>query len=222
MIESFVLKLVTGIALMWLLMPRKDVTDGFFRIQMLVALGLSVLLVLTIQPISPPSQPVVTQQRTHISDAPISNVRTQTATDFFRITQIIAAVIAYAGHIVWKLGRRIPGAIAIYSVAGLCLIGLVTNSFDTGVDVNTTSTVLFALHVCSSVGGDTHGHVAGALVPDDSHNVDRSVVVVHQSTRGRCDWAIANDLSVVGTIRICVSRCRAFAVAVRTNIWAAF
>ena len=53
MIESFVLKLVTGIALMWLLMPRKEVTDGFFRIQMLVALGLCVLLVLVIQPDKP-------------------------------------------------------------------------------------------------------------------------------------------------------------------------
>ena len=48
MIESFVLKLVTGISLMWLTMPRKEVTDGFFRIQMLVALGLSVLLVLLV------------------------------------------------------------------------------------------------------------------------------------------------------------------------------
>ena len=48
MIESFVLKLVTGITLMWLWMPRKDVTDGFFRIQILVALCLCVLLVLTV------------------------------------------------------------------------------------------------------------------------------------------------------------------------------
>jgi hypothetical protein len=161
MIESFVLKLVTGIALMWLLMPRKDVTDGFFRIQMLVALGLSVLLVLTIQPTSPPSQSVVTLQRTHISDAPISNVRTQPVTDFFRITQIIAAVIAYAGHIVWKLGRRIPGGIAIYSVAGLCLIGMVTNSFDAGIDVNTFQLFFSQLTSAAVLGATLTGMLLG-------------------------------------------------------------
>ena len=47
MVALFVLKLVAGITLMWLLMPRKEVTDGFFRIQMLVALGLCVLAVLS-------------------------------------------------------------------------------------------------------------------------------------------------------------------------------
>ncbi len=161
MIESFVLKLVAGIAMMWLSMPRKDVTDGFFRIQMLVALGLSVLLVLTIQPTNPPSQPIGTQQGTLISDAPISDIRTQIATDFFRITQIITAVIAYAGHIVWKLGRRVPGAIAIYSVAGLCLIGLVTNSFSTGFNVNALQLFFSDLTSAAVLGATLTGMLLG-------------------------------------------------------------
>ena len=39
MIALFSLKLSAGIALMWWLMPRREVTDGFFRIQMRVLLG---------------------------------------------------------------------------------------------------------------------------------------------------------------------------------------
>ena len=46
MIALFVLKLFVGITMMWWLMPRKDVTDGFFRIQMRLLLGLAVLSVL--------------------------------------------------------------------------------------------------------------------------------------------------------------------------------
>lgn len=143
MIESFVLKLVTGITLMWLWMPRKDVTDGFFRIQMLVALGLCVLLVLTVQPDGPPPKtPSLAQS---VSDTSISYVCTQATADFIRISQILAALVAYVGHIVWKLGRRRPGVLAICSVAGLCLLSLATASFSAGFSVN-------ALHLfCSNV-----------------------------------------------------------------------
>ena len=57
MVALFVLKLVTGVTLMWLLMPRKEVTDGFFRIQMLVGLGLCVLIALAADPSSLSSAP---------------------------------------------------------------------------------------------------------------------------------------------------------------------
>ncbi|MGV2335479.1 MAG UNVERIFIED_CONTAM: hypothetical protein LVR18_15665 [Planctomycetaceae bacterium] len=60
MIASFVLKLLAGITTTWLLMPRRDVADGFFRIQMLVVLGLAVLLVLAFDPVAlagPPQIP---------------------------------------------------------------------------------------------------------------------------------------------------------------------
>jgi hypothetical protein len=137
MIESFVLKLVTGIALMWLWMPRKEVTDGFFRIQMLVALGLCVLLVLTVQSDSPLSQTPPPKQSQSVSHPSHSYVRTHATADFIRITQIVAAVMAFVGHIVWKLGRRLPGALMIYSVAGLCLVSLGIASFSAGFNVNT-------------------------------------------------------------------------------------
>lgn len=110
MIETFVLKLLVGIALMWLLMPRKEVTDGFFRIQMLVALGLSVLLVLIVS-----------------SDTAAEN-------RFFCIAQVVSAFVAFAGHIVWKLGRRLPGVIAIYSIAFLSFLSLFSMSCAGGLD----------------------------------------------------------------------------------------
>ena len=46
MIALFVIKLSAGICMMWWLMPRRKVTDGFFRIQMRVVLGLAVLAAL--------------------------------------------------------------------------------------------------------------------------------------------------------------------------------
>ena len=47
MISQFAFRLICGMSLMWALMPRRDVTTGFFRIQMLVVMGLGVLAVLT-------------------------------------------------------------------------------------------------------------------------------------------------------------------------------
>jgi hypothetical protein len=121
MIALFVLKLVAGITLMWLLMPRKDVTDGFFRIQMLVALGLCVLAVLTLDVSS-----IVG------SGKPMASVdETEKARAIVRLLNgllIVAAVTAYAGHIFWKLGRRTPGKVAIFVTGGLCLGSLILHS----------------------------------------------------------------------------------------------
>lgn len=43
MIAQFALRLICGMSLMWALMPRRQVTSGFFRIQMLVVMGLGAL-----------------------------------------------------------------------------------------------------------------------------------------------------------------------------------
>ncbi len=47
MIAQFALRLICGMSLMWALMPRRQVTSGFFRIQMLVAMGLGTLAALS-------------------------------------------------------------------------------------------------------------------------------------------------------------------------------
>ena len=36
MIAQFAIRLICGMSLVWWLAPRKQITDGFFRIQMLI------------------------------------------------------------------------------------------------------------------------------------------------------------------------------------------
>jgi hypothetical protein len=161
MLENFVLKLVTGIGLIWLWMPRKDVTDGFFRIQMLVALGLCVLVALTVQPFSPVVRTTGANRPQAVSEAAISKGRSQGMTDFIRVAQVVAAVIAYLGHIVWKLGRRVPGTMAIYSVAGLCLISLLVSSFGHGFSVDALHWLLSDLVSATVLGATLTGMLLG-------------------------------------------------------------
>jgi hypothetical protein len=117
MVAVFAIKLTAGITLMWLLMPRKEVTDGFFRIQMLVALGLSVLAALAIDP--------ATFGICGSPDHSLSgHVRSVSWLPWFRAALIALAVTAYAGHVFWKLGRRTPGVICI-GLCGVLSLGLV-------------------------------------------------------------------------------------------------
>ena len=155
MIETFVLKLVTGIALMWLLMPRKEVTDGFFRIQMLVALGLCVLLVLVIHPRA------ASQESNSLTNVMTTGMRTEAGNELIRFTQVIAAVIAFAGHIVWKLGRRLPGVMAIYAVAILCLLSLATASLAGGVNFDSLNLLLSDLTSAAVLGATLTGMLLG-------------------------------------------------------------
>ena len=154
-IESFVLKLVTGIAMMWLLMPRRDVTDGFFRIQMLVALGLSVLLVLVVQSGNP------SQEMNSPASLMTSDIRTQAGNALIHFAQLGTAVVAFAGHIVWKLGRRLPGAIAIYVIALLCFLSLATASLADGVNFESLNLLLSDLVSAVVLGAALTGMLLG-------------------------------------------------------------
>lgn len=102
MTALFVLKLSAGITLMWLLMPRREVTDGFFRIQMRLLLGTAVLTSLLLS-------------------------AEQTQPWLFRL-QLTAACISYPGSIFWALGRRLPGVICIVLLALICNGSLVLHS----------------------------------------------------------------------------------------------
>lgn len=104
MIALFVLKLCAGITMMWCLMPRKEVTDGFFRIQMRLVLGLAVLGVLLVQSHAPLSE---------ASDS-VTGAKAAAA---IRYILIGMAVVAYFGSVVWALGRRLPGTACIWALA---------------------------------------------------------------------------------------------------------
>jgi hypothetical protein len=108
MITQFALSLAHGMSLMWCLMPRRQVTSGFFRIQSLVVLGLSVLAVLAAGRLVP------------TEDA------SQHAARFWWIrgTAIAAAFFAYVGSVLWRVDRRTGGTWCLFGIFAATLAGL--------------------------------------------------------------------------------------------------
>lgn len=109
MIAQFALMLVCGMSLMWALMPRAQVTAGFFRIQMMIALGLSVLALLTVG------------RLTELSGKEITEQGITTA----RVIIGAMAFIAYIGSVVWTLDRRPVGTICVFAILGVSIASLV-------------------------------------------------------------------------------------------------
>ena len=114
MIAQFSLRLICGMSLMWVLMPRNQVTAGFFRIQMLVVLGLGILAALTVE----------------IGGSPDANLA-----DNALLSQSAAAVLcgtiaaaAFLGSVFWTLERRRAGTAMVFLIAALsaCLLPAVT------------------------------------------------------------------------------------------------
>ena len=118
MIAQFALRLIVGMSLMWLLMPRRDVTSGFFRIQMLVTLGLAVLAALTAG-----------------MDSGETIAKSLIALpSLTRWLCVGVAVASFAGSVMWTLERRVFGmvwGIAVFgqSVAALLLAAPMPESF---------------------------------------------------------------------------------------------
>lgn len=102
MITQFALRLICGMSLMWSGMPRRDVTSGFFRIQMLVVMGLSVLAALTGK----------------VEEATAWGIPARLA---FAIPAAVLGAVAYCGSIVWMLGRRRAGDAIVYAIAALSI-----------------------------------------------------------------------------------------------------
>ncbi len=103
MITQFALRLMFGMSLMWLLMPRRDVTAGFFKIQMRVVLGLGVLAVLTAT--SAFAGAAVGQQ--------IFSPRV------LQVLCGVAAFLAYLGSVFWLYEWRRAGTIVMLPIAAL-------------------------------------------------------------------------------------------------------
>lgn len=131
---------------MWWLMPRKEVTDGFFRIQMRVLLGLAVLatLLFTSQATADAKSDASSKSATTTGQASgetngkrgvESNTdepaQMLTATKItVRNLSIAICVISYAGSVFWALGRRLPGNICIYLLLTLSVWALGLHSFE--------------------------------------------------------------------------------------------
>jgi len=144
----FVLKLAAGITLMWWLMPRREVTDGFFRIQMRVLLGLCVLAALLFSVEADTAAPTTaratgadgaagtTEAAASVNERPAKNQTTSDRELFpFPVTMIrnlavVACVLSYLGSVFWALGRRLPGNLCIYALLLTCGAMLLLTSWD--------------------------------------------------------------------------------------------
>ena len=117
MIAQFALRLICGMSLMWALMPRRQVTSGFFRIQMLVVMGLGVLAAL--------GMAMEVQAVRHVTGS--TNVVGGRATPF--VVSLPASVIAFCGFlgsVLWTLERRTAaeriGFLVLVLAAGLLTV----------------------------------------------------------------------------------------------------
>jgi hypothetical protein len=101
MITQIALRLVCGMSLTWCIMPRAVVTAGFFRIQMLVSLGLSVLAAVTI------GDEAAAPAERWLSAGPL------------RVLCLLLAASSFTGSVLWTLVRRSAGTAVCVLVAVL-------------------------------------------------------------------------------------------------------
>jgi hypothetical protein len=113
MIAHFSLRLICGMSLMWCLMPRGQVTSGFFRIQMLVVLGLSVLSTLTLGMYADAADEQL---------SPLLGMQTTVA------LCVVLAVAAFVGSVMWTLERRRAGG-WFAAVIAIVSLGVLLMSF---------------------------------------------------------------------------------------------
>jgi len=126
MISQFALRLLFGMSATWCVMPRGDVTCGFFRIQMLVALGFAVAATLF--------------------SGSLPAVEDGTAVLSHREMQVVAGLAAaacFVGSVYWTLARRRGGAVFAGLVCGLSAAALL-GSLPRTVYSSFRSTALFA------------------------------------------------------------------------------
>jgi hypothetical protein len=112
MLAQFGVQLIAGIGLMWCLAPREKITAGFFRIQMLLVLGLAVTTVLA-------------AGRVPFDETQPLGIGWQ------RALMGPVAVIAYVGSVLWTLGRRGPGTVCIDLIAVLSWTAVLVSAWGT-------------------------------------------------------------------------------------------
>ena len=147
MIAEFSLLLTCGMSLMWCLMPRAQVTSGFFRIQMMIVMALSMLAVLTMG------------QLTSATGEPLLGKLLSSA----RMASILTLCFAYCGSVVWMLDRRRPGTVAVFAVFLATMTSLVCSRG--GLSWLTTTSGLFyflsSFATASVLGGAMTGMLLG-------------------------------------------------------------
>jgi len=135
MIPVFAMRLICGLSSMWCLAPRRQITSGFFRIQMLLVLGLSVLAAVTAD-----QYPV---QNGALTDG--------FQTVFFALS-LGLCFLAFAGSMAWTLERRRGGAWFGLLIFLLSLYSVVSPSLDVAITPVSASTPFPALDALTAAG----------------------------------------------------------------------
>ncbi len=144
MITQFSLRLICGMSLMWSVMPRREVTSGFFRIQMLVALGLSVLAALT-----------VGQFRTDVTEPLLPDAATTAGC-------IALAAAGFIGSVLWTLERRKGGTWVAFLIAVISAGLLVLSSpVESTISLAASLRILSELSSAAILGGAVTGMLLG-------------------------------------------------------------
>ncbi|MGH7201745.1 MAG: hypothetical protein ACREJB_14145, partial [Planctomycetaceae bacterium] len=144
MIATFALRLICGMSLFWLIMPRREVTSGFFRIQMLVTLGLSVLAAVAMDwGESEPGRAVPD--------------RADTAR-LGLLLCVLLAVCSFLGSAAWILERRTAGTVFAAMVFALATAALLSSA----VSLETAATGLGVLRLASELSASAM--LGGAMV----------------------------------------------------------
>ena len=107
MIAQFALRLICGMSLMWALMPRRQVTSGFFRIQMLVVMGLGVLAALSM---AMDAQSAIREAGSY---EPALVLPSPLIASF---PACLIAVLGFVGSVLWTLERRRVAAVIGFGV----------------------------------------------------------------------------------------------------------
>lgn len=144
MLASFVMQLIAGISLMWVVMPRRQVTSGFFRIQMLLVLGLSVVVGLSAGKLG--------------EDSGLS-------ASGYRWYSIHLGITAFLGSVFWTLERRLQGGVCAFIIAGSAIIAVLLTHLrvELGLDGGSTMVLLSAASALATA-GVLGGTVTGMLL----------------------------------------------------------
>lgn len=114
MLTQFAIRLICGMSLVWCVMPRSEVTSGFFRIQMLVALGLAVLAAMAIGP-----APVV------------EGVELILTANVVWWISVALAMMSFLGSVMWTLERRSAGTRFAFAIAMVSTLTVILSSVST-------------------------------------------------------------------------------------------
>ena len=120
MIAQFALRLICGMSLMWAIMPRREVASGFFRIQMLVVMGLAVLATLVaameIRPIVGAAQSSQLGSLILLMGLPVGLI-------------LLLGLLGFVGSALWTLERRTEAEWVGFSVLFISTALIVAPNF---------------------------------------------------------------------------------------------